>query len=173
MEENNESTNERSWKEKINFNTVIAVITLLLSITLFILVPYQIEKPRLFMGRQLMALPPTAFPRLIISGLIILSIWYLIFSFYFEEDNPLRRLTGKAYVRILITLGVAIGYGLAFEPLGFVISSILAVGTLTLFFGNRNYLLAAAITFIGPIAVYLVFTRAFRVSLPEMPFFGI
>lgn len=161
----------KSWKKKINFNTILALFFVLFSITFYLLIPYQIEKPKLFMGRALDAMEPTVFPRLSIIFLFAMSVWYLIFSFYFTEENLFKELGGKAYVKVLITLLIAFAFTQLFETLGFVFSGILVVSALTIFFGNRNIYVMGIVGVGVPVAVYFIFTRLLRVSLPEFPFF--
>ncbi len=55
------------------------------------------------------------------------------------------------------------------EPLGFVTASALMLAVLTTFYGNRNIVLGVAVSVAFPVAVYLLFTRALLVYLPEMP----
>jgi len=80
MAESSERTRLQSWKDGMNFNTVVAAILIVFSIVAFILIPYQIEKPKLFIGRSLSTLTPSLFPRLSIIALFILSVFYLIKS---------------------------------------------------------------------------------------------
>ncbi len=82
MKENREnSTSDESWRSNFNYNTVTAIVFLILWTIMFFIIPYQIQKPMLFMGRSLMGLQPTLFPRLATLTLIGLSIWYLWISF--------------------------------------------------------------------------------------------
>jgi putative tricarboxylic transport membrane protein len=171
MEDGNRRSGGLPWKGRVNFNTLLALFFLLFSVTAYILIPYQIEKPKLFMGRALDAMEPTVFPRLSILFLFAMSVWYLISSFYLTEENLFRKLGRKAYVRVLVTILIAVAYTQLFEPLGFVISGILAVSALTIFFGNRNYLIIAIVGIGVPVAIFLIFTRLLKVSLPEFPFF--
>ena len=62
-----------SWREKVNFNTKVAIFLILFSILFYVLIPYQIAKPKLFMGRALMGMKPTLFPRLTMIGLLGLA----------------------------------------------------------------------------------------------------
>ena len=95
-------TNFQLWKEKSNFNTVVAIILIVFSIATFILIPYQIEKPKLFMGRSLSSLSPSLFPRLGVIALFIFSLWYLFNSFKIKEKNLFKdlKLTKKELERI-------------------------------------------------------------------------
>jgi hypothetical protein len=56
------NTNDLTWRQKINYNTVTALIFIVLWTVMFFIIPYQIQKPRLFLGRSLMGLQPTLFP---------------------------------------------------------------------------------------------------------------
>jgi len=166
MPPNNEPAPVRPWKDKVNFNTVVAIILIVFSVTAFILIPYQIEKPKLFMGRSLSSLTPSTFPRLAIIALFILSVFYLFTSTRMTEKNLFRELGTKSFVRVLVTIFVFLGYALSFEPLGFVLSSALMVGILTIYYGNRKILLAALIVIGAPLVIYFIFTHALQVSLP-------
>ena len=164
---NKKTPNNQSWKKKVNFNTKMAVFLILFSITFYLLIPYQIAKPKLFMGRALMDMKPTLFPRLTMLGLLGLSVWYLIHSFNLREKNLFRELDRKSFTRILMTLVIFLAYALLLEPLGFVISSALTVGALTLYLGNRNIFILFLVIIVIPLAIFFIFTRGLRVSLPE------
>ena len=159
------------WHKRINFNTSAAIAFIVLWTVVFFIIPYQIQKPMLFMGRSLMGLKPTLFPRLATLALIGLSIWYLIISFRIDENNHFKEVAKEGYFRIIVSLVVFVAYALLFEPLGFVVSSILVAGTLSTFYGNRNVLVGILISFGAPLGIYYVFTRLLKVSLPECPFF--
>ena len=161
----------KSWKEKINFNTVVAIILIVFSITAFILIPYQIEKPKLFMGRSLSTLTPSLFPRLSIIALFILSVFYFFQSTQFREKNLFKELDARSSTRVVVTIVVFVAYALLFEPLGFVLSSALVVAVLTIYYGNRNILITLAVVIGAPLAIYFILTHTLQVSLPEGPLF--
>jgi putative tricarboxylic transport membrane protein len=159
------------WKERINFNVIGAAFFILFSIIFYLLIPYQIAKPRLFMGRALVEMKPTLFPRITMVVLLSLSVWYLIQSFHLKEKNLFRELPARMYIKIAVSVGILLAYAMLFERLGFVISSMLVVGILPLYYGYRNILIYV-LAFIGtPLAIYFLFTRVLKVSLPESPFF--
>jgi len=162
-----ENTGNQSWKERMNFNTKVAVLLILFSILFYVLIPYQIEKPKLFMGRALMGMKPTLFPRLTMIGLLGLSIWYFLHSFKLEEKNLFGELDRKSLTRIVVTFAIMVAYALLLEPLGFVLSSALTAGVLTFYLGNRNILILCVVIIIIPLAIFFIFTRALHVSLPE------
>ena len=160
-----------SLRSRLNYNTVTAVVFIVLWAVMFIIIPYQIQKPMLFMGRSLMGLKPTLFPRLATLALIGLNIWYLIISFRIDEKNGFKEVSKEGYFRVVATLTVFLAYALLFEPLGFVLSSVLVAGSLSTYFGNRNILVGITVSLGVPIGIYYVFTRLLKVSLPEFPFF--
>jgi len=157
----------RIWKDRINFNTVAALFLIVFSVTAFLSIPSQIEEPRLFMGRSLMYMTPSFFPRLSIIALFILSVWYLTHSFAIKEKNLFRKVGRKSGIRVLMTFFVAVGYALLFEPLGFVLSSALMAATLTVYYGNRNFFIILLVLAGAPLAIYFTFTQVLKVSLPE------
>jgi len=167
MEATKNTAGNQSWKDKINFNTVAALCLIAFSVTAFLLIPYQIEKPKLFMGRSLMYMTPSLFPRLSIIALFILSLWYLTHSFQIKEKNLFREIGKKSYIRVLVTFVVAAGYALLFEPLGFVLASALMVAILTVYYGNRNVVIILLVLAGAPLAIYFIFTSVLKVSLPE------
>ena len=157
----------QSWKDRMNFNSVVAIVLMVFSIIVFILIPYQIEKPKLLMGRSLSGLTPSLFPRLSIVGLFILSVCYLVFSPKMEEENLFKALKANSLVKVLVTVVVFIAYALLFEPLGFILSSALMVFFLTLYYGNRNIFIMLLVVVGAPLAIYFMFTHILLVSLPE------
>ncbi len=172
MKKSSESSNRTDpWYRRINYNTVTAIFLLILWTIMFFTIPYQIQKPMLFMGRSLMGLKPTLFPQLAILSLIFLNIWYLVISFRLKDKNLFTEVTRQGYFRIIASLVVFFAYALLFEHLGFVLSSILVAGTLSTFYGNRNILVGIVVSVGVPIGIYFVFTRLLKVSLPEFPLF--
>lgn len=172
MKKNRESSNgSDSWYRHINYNTVTAIFFLILWTIMFFTIPYQIQKPMLFMGRSLMGLKPTLFPQIAILALIFLNIWYLVISFRIKDKNLFTEVTRQGYFRIIASLGVFCAYALLFERLGFVLSSVLVAGSLSTFYGNRNVLVGILVSVGVPIGIYFVFTRLLKVSLPEFPLF--
>jgi len=168
----NENTeNNVSLKDKVNFNTVTACLFFAFSIILIVIIPDQITKPKLLMGRSLMGLKPTLFPYIAATLLLLLSIWYFAISFGLKETNLFRELDRTGTINVAVSLAVFLSYALLMIPLGFIASSILVMFILSAFFGNKNIPLGLAVSIILPVTVYFTFTRLLSVSLPEFPFF--
>ena len=160
MEEmNKKTTGKASWKERINFNSIVALFFVLFSGVYFFLIPYQIKEPKLFMGRSLMEMKPTLFPRLSVLGLLGLSIWYLISSLQLKEENLFKKLSRKPFTKVVLIFTIFVAYALSFEPLGFLLSSALMGGIMSLFIGNRNILVFGLVAVAIPLAVFFIFIK--------------
>ena len=171
MGEKEEKKKERSWKERINFNVVGALFFILFSIVFYFLIPSQIEKPKFAMGRSLVDMKPSLFPQITMLTLLGLGIWYLFQSFHLKENNLLKDLPVKRYIKTAVSIGFFLAYALLFDLLGFVVSSMLLLGSLPLYYGYRRVPVYILICMGFPLGVYLLFTRVLKVSLPEFPFF--
>jgi hypothetical protein len=101
-EKGKNNADNSSWKERMNFNTRVAILLILFSILFYVLIPYQIAKPKLFMGRALMQMQPTLFPRLTMIGLLGLSVWYFFHSFKLKEKNFFKELDKRGLSRIVV-----------------------------------------------------------------------
>ena len=168
---NKNTDNNVFLKDKVNFNTVTACLFFIFAIILLVIIPDQITKPKLLMGRSLMGLKPTLFPYIAATLLLLLSIWYFAISFGLKETNLFRELDRSGIISVTISLVVFLSYALLMVPLGFILSSILVMFILSVFFGNKNIALGLAVSIILPVTVYFTFTRLLSVSLPEFPFF--
>jgi putative tricarboxylic transport membrane protein len=166
-----ETKKGRPWKERINFNVIGALCFILFSIVFYFLIPSQIEKPKFAMGRSLVDMKPSLFPQITMLTLLGLSIWYLFQSFRLKESNLLKELPAKRYIKTAVSIGFFLAYAILFEPLGFVVSSMLLLGSLPLYYGYRRVPVYILICMGFPLGVYLLFTRVLKVSLPEFPFF--
>lgn len=156
---------------KANFNVVAAFLFVAFAVALYVITPYQVEKPVVVFGQSLNALDPTLFPRVVAVGMFVSAIWFFIESFQLRERNGFRDLDREAYVNVAVSIVAFALYALLMEPLGFVLSSILLVGGLSFFYGVRSIPLIALASVGVPVAVYFVFTRMLQVFLPAFPEF--
>jgi putative tricarboxylic transport membrane protein len=156
-------------KDGANFNFWSSLGFIAFSLFLLISIPYQIEKPRLIMGRSLTGLDPALFPRVAAAGMLLLSIAYLSQSRKLKEENSFRGVALSGYVNVAVTILVLSAYALLLEPIGFVASSALTVAVLTVLYGNRNIYLIGLSSLGIPLAIYYMCTRLLLVFLPEFP----
>lgn len=154
---------------KVDVNTGTALFFTILSLLLLISVPYQIAKPRLVMGRALTALDASLFPYIALGAMLLLSSLFLYRNLRAARKLQPFNFTVSGLSRTSISLFIFFCYALLMEPIGFIASSVLALLTLTAFYGNRNWLVGIAVSVCFPIAIYFVFLHAFQVYLPEFP----
>lgn len=156
---------------KINFNTVLAAACVLFSIFLFVVIPSEIERPPVLFGQSSPGLDPAFFPHLVATCFMLVGLWYLATSFRLNDTNDFRGLTRDNYISVGFTVAMFIVYAQILLPLGFVVSSALVVGVLSVFYGARNWPVVVLVAIGVPGIVYIVFRRVLTVALPQFPDF--
>ena len=157
-----------SFGRQFNFNTVSAVVFVVLAIVLFFIIPDQIDKPLIRIGIQ-RNLSPELFPRLVAGGFFLLGIWFFFLSFNIRQHNELRDLNREAVTNVLVTLAIMAGYVYLMVNIGFVIGSFIMIMVMSTYFGNRNYVLSLSIAIVVPVVVFMMFTKVLVTSLPPFP----
>ena len=169
--DDNKADHPHGSLRRLNFNGVAGLVFTAAAVFLFFVTPYQVEKPVIVFGQSLNALDPTLFPRIVAVGMFGLGIWLFFKSFNLNEHNRFRDLDWEACINVGVSVVSFTLYALLMEPLGFVLSSVLLVGGLSIFYGIRNIALIAGVSIVIPVAIYFVFTRALQVFLPAFPAF--
>jgi hypothetical protein len=154
-----------------SFNHTAALALAGVAALLLASVGAQVAPPRMLLGRRLAALDPALYPRLVFGAMLALALWYFVLSFRLREENLLRQVGAGAFVNVGVTAACLLAYAFALPRLGFVASGAALIAVLSVFFGNRNHFLTAAVAVLLPAAIYFGLTRLMRVSLPEFPFF--
>lgn len=153
--------------ERLNVQAYVALGFFVLSLIFYFLIPYQIEKPKLLLGRALMDMEVTLFPSIAAIGLCAMSALSFVISFRNPEENPFKGLKWGYFGRMAGFLAILFAFALIFEPLGYLISGVIVTGVLSFYLGNRNPVALILLAFCVPVAVYFVFTRGLLISLPE------
>ena len=154
---------------KLNINSGVALGCIALGISIWVLIPYQVEEPPAFFGQSSSGISPKLFPRIAAAGLMVTGIAYLVASLRMNEPNLIRELPGSAYLNVAVALGAMIAYVALLLPLGYALSSALVAISISVFYGSRS-LLGIGIVGVGaPLAIYYLFTRVLSVSLPPFP----
>ena len=152
---------------RFNFNTIAALVFILLGVVMFVIIPHQVDRPTLLFGQAPSGLDPDLFPRLVAGGLILLGLWFAVTSFGIEETNGFAELDVEALVNVGVTLAVFVLYALLLSRIGFIVTSAAVIGALTTFYGNRNIWLGLLFSIGVPVLIFVVFTRVLLVSLPS------
>ena len=153
--------------ERLSVHAYVALGFFILSLVFYFLIPSQIEKPKLLMGRALMDMEVTLFPSIAAIGLCAMSALSFAISVLNPEENPFKGLKLGYFGKMAGFLVILYVFALIFEPLGYVISGMIVTGVLSFYLGNRNPVSLILLALGVPTAVYFVFTHGLLISLPE------
>lgn len=107
------------------------------------------------------------FPTVVAGIMIVCSVVMLIKAIVKPEiREPLSAEEKKGYLRGILTILTCLIYVLIFKPVGYIVSSMLAVFALMLIFGNRRWKIIIPITIVFPILLYLAFSYGLKIVLP-------
>lgn len=128
-----------------------------------------VAEPKVLLGRSLTAIAPSLFPSLVLAGLALLSALFLVRA----VRRPAKTVTGDGVERpslrrALLLFAIMMFYALAMKPLGFLLSTMLALAGISYLVGNRSPLQIGLVSIASPILLYLLATRLLAVSLPEL-----
>lgn len=149
----------------------LTVVTLfVVSVLALVFLGWLVEPPKLLFGRALTAIAPSLFPMIVLGALAVLCAMSLfVMSRDGDETAGSREtLSQREFRRGVAFFAIMIGYALTMVPLGFLISSAIAVTALSLLMGSRSVLQILCVAGIGPALLYLASTRLLAVSLPEL-----
>lgn len=163
--------NDQAPRRALNFNTVFGVLGIVIGIVLFIITPDQVERPRLLFGRKSSGLDPDFFPRMVSILFIVVGGWLVWRARALIESNQFRRLGGEAVTNVSVTIACFFILALIMPSLGFVLSSILLLGVLSTFYGNRNIFIGVLISVGVPLVFFNLLRIWLQVVLPQNPFF--
>ena len=157
-------------QKKYNFNTISAGVFILLAIAMFIVIPFQIDKPLIeIAGVGGSNLSAELFPQIVASSLLVLGVWYFFVSFTIDQRNELLDLDREAIANVIVTLLLMAAYVFLMVNLGFVVGTSLMIFSMSTYFGNRNYILGVALSIVLPMVIFLIFRRLLLVELPPFP----
>jgi len=156
-------------RKNFNFNTVSAIIFIVLGVFLYVVIPSQIDKPLIQLSTGQFNLPPKLFPQIVAVCMFLLGLWFLLKSFSINQVNELRNLDKEAITNVVVTLVMMAIYVPLMVNLGFVIGSAIMIFSMSTYFGNRNYIFGALISIFLPMLLFVTFRRLLLVELPPFP----
>ena len=159
--------------DKFSPNLLCSIISILFGIFIYYKIPTEVEKPVLIFGQSSSEIDPQIVPT-------IVALMFLIFGLYtafYEKDakisNSWPKITKQILINISTTIICLILYSILFEYLGFVISSVLLILSLSTFMGNVNFKYLTVISILFPLSIFFLFVNVMHVFLPEFPFYEI
>jgi len=157
----------RKILSRLSVHAYVALFFLVLAIVFYFLIPYQIGKPKMVFGRNLMDMKPTLFPTLAALCLGAMCVLSVINSYIEPEENPFKDMNWASFRKIAGLIGILYVFALMFEPIGFLISGIIIVGFASFYLGNRSPIMIAILAVSVPSTIYFVFIKLLKISLPE------
>jgi putative tricarboxylic transport membrane protein len=152
------------WKTP---ETQFSLTCLVLGCLGFLFLGSLVAEPKVLFGRSLTAITPTLFPSIVLTLMFVLCAIQLVLSFRASRQE--QGATGlEGWRRGGVFFGVMTVYALAMVPIGFITSSALTIGVLSVFIGNRNVVQIVLVAVLGPVLLFLAATRLLAVSLPEL-----
>jgi hypothetical protein len=146
---------------------IIAVCILFFSLfTVFYLIPSQIEVTEEY---ELASLSPAFFPEVsasLIAGLSVLLMISLFRSGGGQREEGTQMTTEDEF-RVVVAIGIAAIYVLAFKYMGFIPASILGLGALFWLQGKRRPLRLILLSVGTVLFVYFIFYYVMKVRFPE------
>lgn len=153
-------------KIKYNSEMISGVIFAILGAVLWLLIPSQI--PTL----EKSAINAQTLPRIAIGGMAIFGVGLLLEGIFTKEKKELvitkesfRSAAFKKEMRSVLYALFLVAYCFMVQPLGFIVSTVILVVAIMLFYGARKwYYYAIPLAMVG--IVYYVFRVLLHVSLP-------
>jgi len=155
-------------------------LAVVFGIILFFVIPRAIVVPG---NIKIISLRPDFWPGTLCVAIIVISFFLVLVSYYEKQvsKNPPERLTSsppipvtKSFeiVKPLVVIIGLIAYYYALEPLGIIISSILALFGLALLYGERKFSTLIPLAILLPIILYFFFSKVANIPLPAGFFFS-
>ncbi len=136
---------------------------LLLGAAIFLLIPFQVEKPLGVESRT----PPSFLPRVISFCLILTGGGMLVQAWTRSPLSPPSLPLRGEGPRVLLSVGLLALYAFLFPRLGFVASSVLALGGFAYLFGARSFPKILFSMVLVPLGIWLFFEVLFAIPLPR------
>ncbi|MGB7271541.1 MAG: tripartite tricarboxylate transporter TctB family protein [Albidovulum sp.] len=155
-------------------DTYAAIVFFLLGVaSVLFLIPKGVTVPSTV---KIAALSPDFWPKVISFATIAASVFLLVEALTMEqpvldekEDEEASQYqldTLPSLLRVLVLIVALFVFYFSLATLGVVAASILLLGAMMLYFGERNYLLIAVLSFGVPILLYLFFRYVASVPIP-------
>lgn len=142
--------------------------------TALILIPYGVKVPQ---SIKVAALSPAFWPKIIAWAAVLTSIALILEATLLKQpdsaddddavkDAEYKLATLPATLRMLVLIATLFGFYFSLTTFGMVATSILLIGAMMLFFGEKKYVMVASLSIGIPILLYLFFRYVASVPIP-------
>lgn len=153
---------------RITAETWLTALIFLMSAGGLLFMGSLVAAPKALFGRSLSAIEPSLFPKIVLAGIALLSGWLLVRQRDAMIRTDITEIDRQGLWRAVMLFAVMLFYALAMKPLGFLISSALALASISIIAGTRSAPMILGLSLIAPVVLYLISTRGLAVSLPEL-----
>ena len=119
------------------------------------------------LSRASHAMGPAFFPRIVLSGMVLLSL--IVIADAFRRESGSVKFEGMAPVLGLVAITIA--YGVAIFWIGFLLSSFLFIVAASLILGYRKLVVIVPVAAAYVLAVWFTFQEILLIILPASPWF--
>lgn len=123
---------------------------------------------------------PSAFPMVMIGGLMIFSAVLLIQSVYYllrmkegdpaaEKAESINLLKDRGVQGALLVIALCVAFVLLFKPLGYVLTGAIVAFIIMILIGKRNWVQMVLVSLLIPLAMWLIFYKLLSVNIPLGP----
>lgn len=120
------------------------------------------------LSRASHAMGPAFFPRIVLSGMVLFSL-FVIFDTFRKESGRVKL---EGAVPVLGLIAITVAYGIAMFWIGFLLSSFLFIVAASLILGYRKLIVVVPVAAVYAIAVWFMFQEILLIILPASPWFG-
>ncbi len=156
-----------------NKNLIAGVVFLAFGVlALTVLIPLGVQQPP---SVQYQALSPSYWPNIVCSAISAIGLALIVSALLFGRREAADEGDGAAAddaasgwlaVRPFIALAICLALYFALEPLGFVLTTALAVAALMVLAGERRVLVVLPVSILVPLVLHVFFTKAASVPIP-------
>jgi len=154
------------WLRARNIDLLFALFLLAGSVLSYIFIPQLVSEPLIGGGEAWTTLRPSFFPRVATLLMAVLAVLYLALIFR-HPDRRLFHPPAGAAKRLSVTMAIFLLYVYLLEYLGYLVATPLVLGSLTLYFGNRNVPLILLVAVGTPAFIFLFFQKFLSIALPS------
>ncbi len=151
---------------KIKTNLWSGIIMGLASMVLLVVSPNQVQTPAYDSG----APSPKIIPMLVLSGILICSVYLIVQSLVFKKEK-IYEFDLKKELPAIILIAMMIGFVFLIIKFGFIVGVAVIFPVLLFYFGERKPFIYIFSLVCG-IGIYFLFTNVFNISLPKFPGIG-
>lgn len=150
-------------------NLYLGIISIILSSIIYFFIPSQVSNDPIPGTGDLVRITPAAIPFICVFAFTTIGCLFILSSFFLNKNSQSQNeysINADGMVRGFVTLLIVISYPILLEPLGFLLSTMLILLMLNIYFGTRKlWQLALGVLFL-PIFITYVFGNLMYIPLP-------